>query len=151
MRRINLRIAELRKTEGFTQQEVADAVGVSYQTVSKWENESSMPDITMLPNLAGFFGVSVDQLLGLQPLENEKYISQNTGTSDFWSKKLDYLLRTRRSYWNHDYIEFLIKQVWKIKKPVKVLDCGCGYGHLSGCFATFGRPGTLCTENDRVG
>lgn len=130
MRRINLRIAELRKNKKMTQQDVADAVGVSFQTVSKWENGSSMPDITMLPLLADYFQVTVDQILGLVPLEGEKYISQNSGTSEFWSKKLEYLLRTRKSYWNVDYINFLVKQVWKIDKPVKVLDCGCGYGFL---------------------
>lgn len=130
MRKMHLQIAKLRKAKGVTQQGVADAVGVSYQTVSKWENESSMPDISMLPCLADYFQVSVDQLLGLEPLEGEAYRSQNSGTGEFWNKKLEYLLRTRKSYWNHDYIEFLIKRVWKIDRPVKVLDCGCGYGFL---------------------
>lgn len=130
MRTINLRIAELRKTKNVTQQEVADAIGVSFQTISKWETESSMPDITLLPVLADYFQVTVDQLLGLVPLDEEKYLPSKTDTNEFWNKKLEYLLRTRKSYWNHDYIEFLIKQVWKIEKPVKVLDCGCGYGFL---------------------
>lgn len=89
-----------------------------------------MPDITLLPALAEYFAVSVDQLLGLVPLEGEKYIPFKTNTNEFWNKKLEYLLRTRRSYWNADYMEFLIKQVWKIDKPVKVLDCGCGYGFM---------------------
>lgn len=125
-----MRIAELRKNRKLTQQDVADVVGVTFQTVSKWENGSTMPDIMMLPLLADYFQVTVDQLLGLVPLEGEKYISQNSGTSEFWSRKLEYLLRTRKSYWNVDYIDFLVKQVWKINKPVKVLDCGCGYGFL---------------------
>ncbi len=130
MRRINLRIAQLRKERNLTQQDVADAVGVSFQTISKWEKETSQPDITMLPVLADFFRVSVDQLLGLVPLEGEEYIPQNTGTGEFWSRKLEYLLRTRKSYWNVDYLEFLVRQVWKIEQPVNVLDCGCGYGFL---------------------
>ncbi len=76
MRKVNLRIAELRKKRGITQQELADVVGVSFQTISKWENENSMPDITMLPSLADYFQVTVDQLLGLVPLEGEKYIPE---------------------------------------------------------------------------
>lgn len=130
MRKIHLRIAELRKARNVTQQEIADAIGVSFQTISKWETESSMPDITILPVLADCFHVTVDQLLGLVPLEGEKYIPHKAGTSEFWNEKLEYLLRTRKSYWNNDYIEFLVKQVWKLNKPVNVLDCGCGYGFL---------------------
>ena len=59
MKNVNLKIAVLRKSCGFTQQELADLLGVSFQTVSKWENHVTMPDITMLPALAELFGVSV--------------------------------------------------------------------------------------------
>lgn len=52
---INLKIAELRKARGLTQQELGDILSVSYQTVSKWENEVTLPDITILPTLADFF------------------------------------------------------------------------------------------------
>lgn len=93
MRKINLRIAELRKNKNVTQQEVADAIGVSFQTISKWETESSMPDITLLPVLADYFQVTVDQLLGLVPLNEEKYLPSQMDTNEFWNKKLDYLLR----------------------------------------------------------
>ncbi len=43
---------------------------------------------------------------------------------------MDYLLRTRQGYWNDDYARFLVSQVWKIDKPISMLDCGCGYGFL---------------------
>lgn len=127
---ITLRIADLRKKNRLTQQEVADSIGVSYQTISKWETGISMPDIAMLPVLSEYFQVSTDQLLGLKPLDDETYIPEKTATKDFWNAKLDYLLRTRRGYWNDDYITFLVSQVWKIDQPVSVLDCGCGYGFL---------------------
>ena len=83
-----------------------------------------MPDITYLPVLAEYFGVSIDQLMGIVPLAEESYIASKTGTREFWEAKLEYLLRTRKSMWNDDYMEFLIKKVWKIDRPVKVLDCG---------------------------
>lgn len=89
-----------------------------------------MPDITILPLLADYFSVSTDQLLGLKPLDGETYIPEQTATKDFWNQKLEYLLRTRKGYWNDDYAQFLISQVWKINKPISVLDCGCGYGFL---------------------
>ena len=90
----------------------------------------NLPDIAMLPILAEYFQVSTDQLLGLKPLDGEEYIPQQTATKEFWNKKLDYLLRSRRRYWNDDYVRFLVSQVWKIHEPVSLLDCGCGYGHL---------------------
>ena len=130
MNKISLRIADLRKKTKITQQELADSIGVSFQTVSKWETGVNMPDITILPLLADYFKVSTDQLLGLKPLDGETYIPEKTATKDFWNQKLEYLLRTRKGYWNDDYAQFLISQVWKIDKPVSVLDCGCGYGFL---------------------
>ncbi|MDE6640166.1 MAG: methyltransferase domain-containing protein [Acetatifactor sp.] len=130
MSKISLRIADLRKRNRVTQQELADSIGVSFQTISKWETGINMPDITILPLLAEYFKVSTDQLLGLQPLDGETYIPEKTATKDFWNQKLEYLLRTRRSSWNDDYARFLVSQVWKIDKPISVLDCGCGYGFL---------------------
>lgn len=130
MGKISLRIADLRKKSHMTQQELADGIGVSFQTISKWENGMSMPDITILPLLSEFFSVSTDQLLGLKPLNGETYIPEKTDTKDFWNQKLEYLLRTRKNYWNDDYAHFLVSQVWMIDKPVSVLDCGCGYGFL---------------------
>jgi SAM-dependent methyltransferase len=130
MGEIFLRIADLRKKSRVTQQELADCIGVSFQTISKWETGVSMPDITALALLADYFQVSTDQLLGLKPLDGETYISEKTATGEFWNDKLEYLLHTRRNYWNDDYVNFLVSKVWKIDKPVSVLDCGCGYGFL---------------------
>ena len=61
---IGKRIQALRKERGLTQKQLADAVGVTPQAVSKWETDESCPDITALPLLAGALGVSVDALLG---------------------------------------------------------------------------------------
>ncbi len=130
MGKINLRLGDLRKKKKMTQQELADDVGVSFQTISKWETGMNMPDITMLPVLAEYFQVSTDQLLGLKTLEGEEYVQEETAMKEFWNKKLEYLLRARKGYWNDDYVQFLVSQVWKIDKPVSVLDCGCGYGYL---------------------
>lgn len=47
-----------------------------------------------------------------------------------WDDKIDYLKATRDYFWNDDYMEFLVKCVWKIDMPVKVIDFGCGYGYL---------------------
>ncbi|MGG3403846.1 methyltransferase [Bacillus cereus] len=47
-----------------------------------------------------------------------------------WNSKLTYLKNTRDLYYNDDYVSFLVNTVWKIKKPVHIVDFGCGYGYL---------------------
>lgn len=60
------RISTHRKRLGMTQDKLAEALGVTAQAVSKWENDQSCPDITTLPRLSEIFGVSTDELLGLE-------------------------------------------------------------------------------------
>ena len=126
---MNFKLAELRKRHGITQQELGEVLSVSYQTISKWENGVCYPDISMLPKISKYFGVSVDALLGLEPLD-EAYFPSNSGKVEYWETRLDYLQRTRKLMWNDDYMHFLVQDVWKINKPITVLDCGCGYGSL---------------------
>lgn len=63
------RISFHRKRLGLTQDALAEKMGVTAQAVSKWENDLSCPDITILPKLAQVFGVSTDALLGVEPPE----------------------------------------------------------------------------------
>lgn len=60
---IGRQIAENRRAKGLTQEQLAEEFGVSPQAVSKWENGASCPDILTLPQLADFFGITVDELL----------------------------------------------------------------------------------------
>lgn len=59
---IGNKIRELRKKRGITQEQLADSIGISFQAVSKWENNISLPDITLAPAIASYFGVSMDEL-----------------------------------------------------------------------------------------
>ena len=58
------RFARLRKSKGYTQEQIADKVNISYQAVSKWENDISSPDLSILGELANILGVTIDELLG---------------------------------------------------------------------------------------
>jgi len=58
------RIAQHRRRLKLTQDQLAEQLGITAQAISKWENDQSCPDITMLPKLAEIFGVSTDELLG---------------------------------------------------------------------------------------
>ena len=57
------RIAQKRKEQGLSQEEVAAALEVSRQSVSKWENDSSVPELEKLVKLSELFGVTLDELV----------------------------------------------------------------------------------------
>ena len=59
-------ILKYRHGKRITQEEVARYLGVTKASVSKWENAQSIPDVMLLPQLAAFFGVTVDELLGYE-------------------------------------------------------------------------------------
>ena len=66
-------LKNLRREKHLTQEDLADILGVSPQTVSKWENGLSAPDISLLPALADYYGISIDSLLLHEagPFKNE--------------------------------------------------------------------------------
>ncbi len=72
--RIGNKIRELRKKHRLTQEQLADDIGVSFQAVSKWENDIALPDITLIPLLANYFGVSTDEILCYDSTEKDNEI-----------------------------------------------------------------------------
>lgn len=76
MLKIGEKIKELRKAQDVTQEKLADYLNISYQAVSKWENGLALPDITLLPQLANFFGVTADELLGVTKPEQSEELTQ---------------------------------------------------------------------------
>ncbi|MCI8292401.1 MAG: helix-turn-helix transcriptional regulator [Hespellia sp.] len=67
-------IIRLRHERKLTQEELADFIGVTKASVSKWEHAQSMPDLLLLPQLASFFGVSIDELIGYEAQLSEEQI-----------------------------------------------------------------------------
>jgi len=65
-------IRRLRRQRNLTQEEVAAHLGISFQSVSKWERGDGYPDITMLPALAHYFQTTVDNLLGISEIEKDQ-------------------------------------------------------------------------------
>lgn len=76
MKEINIAraIVNKRKEKGITQDDLANYIGVSKASVSKWETGQSYPDITFLPQLAAYFGISIDDLMGYEPQMTEEDI-----------------------------------------------------------------------------
>ncbi len=66
MIKIGEKIKELRKAQDITQEKLANYLNISYQAVSKWENGTALPDLSLIPAISNFFGVSSDYLLGIE-------------------------------------------------------------------------------------
>lgn len=73
---INEKLKELRKSKGNTQEELAEFLGISIQAISKWERSEGYPDITLLPKIAAYYNVTVDDLLGMGESRQQQRINQ---------------------------------------------------------------------------
>jgi len=93
MKEINLAsvVTAKRREKGITQEELAAYVGVSKASVSKWETGQSYPDITLLPQLAAYFDMSIDSLIGYTPQMEEDDIKKlyRRLASDFAEKPFE--------------------------------------------------------------
>ena len=65
-------LKNLRKKKDWTQEEMAEMLGVSHQSVSKWERGDAYPDITLLPALANLFKVSIDAIIGMDKINADE-------------------------------------------------------------------------------
>ena len=81
---MNINIADnlkrLRKQRGITQEVLADFLGVTFQAVSRWECGGGYPDLSILPAIANLFNVSLDELVGMDEIRNEKRIAKLNNT-----------------------------------------------------------------------
>lgn len=73
---IGEKIKQLRKEKDVTQEKLADYLNISYQAISKWENNTACPDISLIVPLANFFGVTTDEILSRNEEEQEKEMEE---------------------------------------------------------------------------
>lgn len=76
MMKLGDKIKSLRKQRNISQEVFANYLGVSFQAVSKWETGTTMPDVTMIPAIASFFGVSTDELFDFNVFETESQVKK---------------------------------------------------------------------------
>ncbi|MBE6682652.1 MAG: helix-turn-helix transcriptional regulator [Ruminococcaceae bacterium] len=76
------KLKELRKSKNISQERLAEYLGVSYQAVSKWENGVTYPDILLLPDIARYYGITVDELLQVEQIDADKYFEECNSKSE---------------------------------------------------------------------
>ncbi|MCH5192376.1 MAG: methyltransferase domain-containing protein [Oscillospiraceae bacterium] len=120
-------ILKMRKSLGYTQEELAKLLNVSFQAVSKWENGVSLPDVATLPLIAKALGCSIDSLLG--------YAAEQRIINDY-EKRYD----SDEYYWGvkPSNMCYEIMKLLPPIKPLRVLDIGCGEGKDAVFFAKNG-------------
>ncbi len=114
-----------RKKKGLSQEEVAGKLGVSRQTISKWETDETLPDIRQSKRLAVMYGLSLDELIefdiDVQEIQeiidktNEK-VSDKIDWTKAWSKKYPILARYQNEVDTAFYMEELRKLLNDLKK-----------------------------------
>ena len=102
---IGTNIRELRRKHHITQEQLADKLGVSYQSVSRWENDTCYPDMELLPALSRIFSVSIDHLLGVSEEDkNDKVIELlklfSKAANEPWDREtlISVIVALRRDY-----------------------------------------------------
>ncbi len=119
---INEKIKELRKKSNLTQESLAAALNIAYQSVSKWENGTASPDISHLVPLANIFGVTLDELFDRGKDTEERDLSEYLAREHRLSH--DGLIEERLALWqeaaakypnNHTCLKYLANALWKVR------------------------------------
>ena len=112
-------IADLRKKNNLTQEDLANMLGVSPQAVSKWENDAACPDIALLPKIAEIFGVTIDELMNEQgSINSQKTVNSSVKSSSKRIVQINLLSSDGKS--------------GKINIPFKLVSAGMKIGTMFG-------------------
>lgn len=131
-------IYTLRKRMGLTQEAVAEKIGITPQSISRWENGQSRPDVDMLPKIAAFFDVSIDALFG--------YRADNLRVTGYEKN-----FKNHENYWGN-IIQRIERKVLKFlppTKPLSVLNIGCCEGQTAIFFARNGYIVSACDNSNK--
>lgn len=126
---------EARKNRGLSQEEVAEKLGVSRQTISKWETDETLPDIRQSKRLAVIYRISLDELIdfdiGVKEIEEmiertDEKLNDKINWTKVWSKKYPILAKYQDEVDISDYAE-------NLKTMLKRLRSDYGYSAVDAC------------------
>ena len=126
---LNQNIAYYRKLRGYTQEQLAERLGVTGQSVSKWENEITNPDISVLPDLAKALGVDINALFVKTPNE-PKRIHFTELPELCYEAILSLYLKAQRTFYgikDFESKEVLQQSIEKMKTDFALPDSRCAY------------------------
>lgn len=131
-------ISALRKKKGITQEELANELGVSAQAVSKWENNSSCPDVSLLTQIADYFNVSVDALLRAEEEDIVDFSENNDGNVKSSDDKKNIVIKVTQQNGKENVI----------KVPFKFVKLGLNIGSMFGLDKDISAKIATLAEND---
>ncbi|MBR0510860.1 MAG: helix-turn-helix domain-containing protein [Clostridia bacterium] len=126
---IGKRIRQMRTNKGVTQEELANALNVSNQAVSRWETGITMPDINLLPSIALFFGVTIDEIFNptpeekLERLRRRFYYTEDYLSDDEFRSALSFLKEQEGVYDDTADVWHLLAQLYlnRIERDKKIV------------------------------
>lgn len=128
-------LASARKKSGWSQEQVAEKLGVSRQTISKWELDETLPDIRQAKKLSSLYGLTLDQLIDFDmDLKEIERVIENTGEekqkkidwTQVWGKKYPVLTAYRQTVAVEGYAAGLRELLDSLKRQY-------GYNDLDAC------------------
>lgn len=132
MQKIATSIRALRQKSQMTQTQLADDLGVQHQTVSKWENGTTIPDTAMLPRIADYFNVSLDELFGRNHVGCRTEIPEQD--TDFLLQAYAQMYAPEAGPWNlsvaNKYLEYRFADFFEnnFRIPAGAAVCNIGIG-----------------------
>ena len=115
-------IKRLRREKDMTQEQLAEYLNISTQAVSRWETNSSLPDISLIPMIANMFDVSADVLLGIDIASKEKKIqdildhAKEYSDNGYSDKSAEILREGLREYPNnYNIMRNLMYSIWSLR------------------------------------
>ena len=130
--RLGENLFQARKKRGLSQEAVAEQLGVSRQTISKWETDETLPDIRQSKRLAVLYGLSLDELItfdaDVQEIQEaiertSEAVTEKVDWTKAWSKKYPILARYQSEVDTAPYAEGLERLLEELKRQY-------GYGEL---------------------
>lgn len=91
-------LKKFRLQRELTQEQLADVLGVSAQAVSRWENGTTYPDITLLPTIVSYFEITLDELMGMENWRSEEQLKELLGQLEENGSALPQSVHDLRAY-----------------------------------------------------